>query len=135
MQKVTNEQSPHFGKQVKIIRSLDNEKVEAFLLDDEVIVELNLNDIAKRDRIFKPKSRKDFYEFAQKHNTSRIEIYDTVKELIKEELIVLVDITEVGLLKLINELEDKSMIVDELRSLRDRGVFEFKLVNNNFSKK
>ncbi len=134
---VTNENSPYFKSKAKIINVLETESVEAFLISEEIIVILKLNDICEKSKTYIPSSRKDFYQYIQENTTSRVNIVQTTKALLEKGLIRLGEgfSQEELILLLENEELDKSQVVEEFRYLRDLGKLEFLLKNNDFDPK
>lgn len=126
---VVNPKSCYHNQKGKLLSLLPDEKVEIFLLNDEIIVVLNLSDINLNQQTFKPQSRKDFYDYVQKVSTSRSDMVKTVNQLVKDKIITfsagynpenLQDLLE-------NPDLDKYQVVEEFRMLRDQGKFEFNL--------
>lgn len=136
--KISNPNSPYFNKKAKVLNYLPNEEVELFILEDEVLVYLKLDDIAQQaSKISLPKSRKDFYEYILEPKTCRANIIDTIKKMAEQNIVVLSESTSIeALTQLVqNEDKDKQQIVEEFRMMRDEGKFEFKLTNNSFQHK
>lgn len=126
---VVNPQSCYHKQKGKLLALLPDEKAEVFLMQEEIIVVLNLSDINLNQQTFKPQSRKDFYDYVQKQTTSRADIIKTVNQLIKDQMITfnggyspenLQDLLE-------NPEIDKYQLVEEFRTLRDQGKFDFNL--------
>ena len=134
---ISNEKSSYFQEKAKVLSYLPDERVELFLMDSEIIVSLSLNDIAEKNKVFIPKSRKDFYQYIQDDKTCRVNIINTTSALIKKgDILVKEPFTEQDLIKLLeNEEKDKTQIVDEFRILRDEGKIDFLLINSTFEPK
>lgn len=131
---ITNEKSAYYKKKVRILEYLPDEKVSVFLICEELLLYLNLNDISQNSKTYLPKSRKDFYNFVQNAKTSRTSIVQTVRELVKSGGIVLAEGVSQNELEtlIMDESKDKGQIVDEFRTIRDAGKFDFTLPNNIF---
>lgn len=129
---ISNPQSPYFKEKGKVLEFLPQEQVEIFLFKSEIIVAVKLNDIAQTNKVFQPKSRKDFYTYIQDSKTSRVDIVNCTKKMIEGKVISLSEgFSESDLISLLeNEELDKTQIVDEFRNLRDSNKLEFNLVNN-----
>lgn len=126
---VVNPESCYHKQKGKLLNLLPEEKAEIFLLQEEIIVVLNLSDINLNQQTFKPQSRKEFYDYVQKPTTSRADMVKTVNQLIKDRHITFnpgysFDNLQ-GLLE--NPEMDKYQLVEEFRTLRDQGKFEFNL--------
>lgn len=130
--KITNPNSSYFNKDVNIIQYLENERVELFVVDEEILIVASLNDIAKQSQTFKPDSRKSFYEFVQDSKNSRVDIQNTLELMIKESLLTLSNISKEELFYFFeNPDKDRQELVDDFRRIRDEGKIEFHLINNN----
>jgi hypothetical protein len=130
--KITNPNSHYFNKDVNIIQYLENEKVELFVIDDEILIVASLNDITKQSQVFKPDSRKSFYEFVQNTKNSRVDIQKTLEVMIKESLLTLIEISKEDLFYFFeNPDKDRQELVDDFRRIRDEGKIELHLINNN----
>lgn len=147
---VVNPQSCYHNQKGKLLSLLPDEKAEIFLLNDEIIVVLNLSDINLNQQTFKPQSRKDFYDYVQRPTTSRTDMVKTVNQLVKDQVITFsAGYKPENLQDLLENPElDKYQLVEEFRTLRDQGKFEFNLTgfkpqphnqprprNNNFRPK
>jgi hypothetical protein len=126
---VVNPESCYHQQKGKLLALLPEEKAEVFLMQEEIIVVLNLSDINLNQQIFKPQSRKDFYDYVQKVTTSRSDMVRTVNQLIKDEVIKFnPGYTPENLQSLLENLDlDKYQLVEEFRALRDQGKFDFTL--------
>ena len=134
MNKITNPKSSYFNQNCKIIRKLDNQNLEVFLEDDEILIEISCEDVDVKRNVCKPKSRKELYCHIKDPMTTRSDMRATINHLVSSGGIVTADISPV--LNLFDDMDkDPEIIVEELRSLRDAGAFEFTLPNVVYSGK
>lgn len=129
--KITNPSSSYFGEDCRVIQHLAEEKVEVFLLSTEMLICIPLSDIAQKERTYRPKSRKDFYEFIKNPKTSRADIKNAVEEMIKHKKITPQKVSPEALAHFFDTDTDKDELVEGFRKLRDEGGFEFNLENNH----
>jgi hypothetical protein len=131
--KITNSKSGHFNKNVKILQKLENEMVELFLIDDETIIILPLEDVQKqKDKTYIPKSRKDFYNYMQETGTSRTDIKKTIEAMIAKKTLELKSMTENELLSIFDDIQKSRLeLIEDFRTLRNERKFDFNLINRS----
>ena len=132
---IVKQGSSYYGAKAKIL-NYHEERVELFLLEEEMIIEMSIEDIEGDDEVFKPSSRKDFYEFVQNLRTARRQLLSTLNYLINENLIVpkSYDAKEELIALFEDSSRDREDLISEMRRMRDESLIEFKLVNNSYSK-
>lgn len=127
-------ESPYCGAKAKIHRQCPDERVELFLIEEEIIIEVPLSYIATdNSKVYKPKSRKDFYEQIQNQKNNRKDLIATLNYLVSANLIVPSSPEVKGeLIFLLEDAnQDRDQIIQAFRDMRDAGKFEFKLANNS----
>lgn len=128
---ICNPNSPYYQKQVKIRQYHPNEEVEVFVLEDEALIFVPLDYLTPDSETFKPRSRKDFYEFVQNPTTSRTQMIETLKYLTSEKLLTIhAPSTELEIIDLFTNYE-RTELVEKFRTLRDEGILAFNLANNS----
>lgn len=155
MYTVTNKKSPHYGKKGKLVQEIKEEDI--FLIyfkEDESLCQFKRNELksctnvnSKRKNHSKsntPKSRKDFYYMITRRETTRKQIVDSIKELQKTNMFNIQEkehaqdegIEESTFFDFIRDLQNSPYdIINEIRSLRDKGYIEFLLPNNSYNPK
>lgn len=133
MLKITNEKSSFFDKNVKLINTLENEMVEVFLIDEERIIVVPIEDIQKqKNKVFLPKSRKDFYNYMQEAGTTRSDIKNSIDKMIDSGAICLNNIKKEDLLSLFDDSSKSRLeLIEEFRSIRNEQKFDFNLKNRS----
>lgn len=134
MNKITNPQSCYFNQNCKVIRKLEDNKLEVLLQDDEILIEVSCEDIDLKRTLCKPRSRKELYCHIKDPMVTRTDVKATIEHLLSTGGIVTGDIEPV--VNLIMDMnKDPEVIVEELRTMRDSGVFQFTLPNVVYDKK
>lgn len=129
---ICNPKSPYYQKQVKVLNYHPNEEVEVFVIEDENLIFVPLDYLTPDCDTFKPRSRKEFYEFIQNATTSRTQMIETLKYLTTEGILKLNGATSESDLINIFSNHERSELVEKFRSLRDEGGLEFNLINNTY---
>lgn len=133
MLKITNEKSSFFNKNVKLINTLENEMVEVFLIDEERIIVVPIEDIQKqKNKVFLPKSRKDFYNYMQEAGTTRTDIKNSIAKMIDTGAICLNCIKKEELLNIFDDASKSRLeLIEEFRTIRNEQKFDFNLKNRS----
>ncbi len=134
MNKIINPKSSYFNQNCRIIKKLEDHKLEVLLEEDEILIVVSCEDVDLKKNVCKPKSRKEFYCHIKDPMTTRNDIKSTISSLVESGGIVTNDLEKV--LSLFSDMDkDPEVLVEEFRAMRDEGVFEFNLPNAIYTEK